>query len=422
LLGEFITWNIGPEVSIGTTPLLRLNENFSQGQKWLLHFAASIYADVAVDDPFVLCLDEPELHLHPAAANQILDILTRTLVGGQIIIATHSIPLIAHVGYESTWFVQNGQATYAGRKPEHVIAGLVGGLDGIAKLKGLLSEPDAAAISRFALESLLAPAVADARSSDPQALQILTNLRKRRETLNRPLRIMDYGAGKGRILDIATNELGEELIALFDYYAFEPHDETAEICERTIARIYGTESDRVFRRKSLIAEATGGKQFDLVILCNVLHEISPSDWSTEFAFIKTLVDENGEVLIVEDLLLPHGENAHSEGFVVASKEALRHLFAIDSEDSVRLRDTRSDLLRTEGRLMCVSIPAKFVGQVSANSTKSALTYIRDHAKLRIQEIRSANHQSYVAGLEHALYLHQFANSTFALHKFGEAVS
>ena len=383
LLKMEMAWTPGPSISIGGVPLNQINDRFSQGQKWLLHFATSAYADITLEDPLVLCLDEPELHLHPAALNQILEVLRRTLVGGQILIATHSIPLIAHVGYEDTWFVSAGKISYAGRNPEIVIDGLVGGPVGVQKLRNLLDEPAAAAISRFAFESLLSPAVAVARSSDPQGKQILISLRAKKGALGRAVRVLDYGAGKGRLLDIAADEMAGELISLFDYSAFDPSPENAEICQAAIARVYGSSNGRYFSAASNIVEFLAGKLFDVVILCNVLHEISPLNWRERFSFISTLLADDGEVLIVEDLLLPHGEHAHGEGFVIASSEALRLLFSVKPDEAETMRKQSESLLGTNERLMCVSIPARFVGQISSESVKAALSYIKGYASQRI---------------------------------------
>jgi hypothetical protein len=412
-----ITWTAGPSISIGGTPLSAISTTFSQGQKWLLHFATTAYSELTLRDPIVLCLDEPELHLHPAALNQILDILRARLENGQILIATHSIPVIAHVGYENTWFVSKGSVSYAGRNPEKILEGLAGGIEGVRRLSNLLTEPTIAAISRFALESVLPPTVSAARPGDPQGSQILTRLRSKREELGRSIRVLDYGAGKARILDIADFEIGAQLVSLLDYYAFEPSPENRKICESSVSRIYGVADGRVFGQASSIPEMLSGSHVDIVILCNVVHEISPSDWIRDFKFIGGLLTDAGEILIVEDLQLPHGEHAHKDGFVIASKEALRIMFQIEANEALLMREVRSAHSDTPDRLMCLSVPAKFVNRISAESVRRALTYLRDHASRKIQEIRDSGDGSFKAGVSHALYLHQFANSTFALARF-----
>jgi hypothetical protein len=146
-----------------------------------------------------------------------------------------------------------------------------------------------------------------------------------------------------------------------------------------------------------------------------MHEISPLDWGGEFQFIGSILQNDGQVLVVEDLLLPHGENAHQDGFVIASKEALRRLFCVD-EEAGQMRTGAISHYGTADRLMCVSIPAKFISQISSASVKDALEYINSHASHKIQEIRNSKDTSFRSGLLHALYLHQFANSTFALKR------
>jgi SAM-dependent methyltransferase len=394
--------------------LEHITSQFSQGQKWLLHFIASTFSDITLDDPMVLCLDEPELHLHPAALNQVVDILKSTLSNGQLLIATHSIPLIAHVGYDKVWYVADGNISYAGRQPEKVINGLVGGMDGVMKLVELLTEPSAAAVAKFALESLSPPTVVGARDDDPQAEQIIRSVKTKSAALGRPIRLLDYGAGKGRFLDIAAHVLESDVDGLIDYHAYDPSAANAEICRSAIARVYGEGvGTRYFTKKSEIPEVVAGANFDVVLLSNVLHEIAPVDWLKELAFIRDILVPDGEMLIVEDLQLPQGEHAHNEGFVIASREAFRKLFAVGATE---LRETKASSPSMLDRLMCVAVPARVIGQASGQTVFEAVSYIRDQAKRRIQEIRDQSASSFRSGMLHALYLHQFANSSLALER------
>jgi SAM-dependent methyltransferase len=234
--------------------------------------------------------------------------------------------------------------------------------------------------------------------------------------LGRPVRILDYGAGKGRLLDIAEHELGQSLVTLLDYSAFDPSPKHAETCKSTIARIYGSSDGRYYSKKSSILETLAGKKFDAVILCNVLHEISPIEWRHEFDSIASIISPSGELLIVEDLLLPHGEHAHNEGFVIASQEAFRLLFAIQESETGVIRQVWTENPKMADRLICIGIRASQLTYVTSETVVNALSYISKHASQRIQEIRSDEELSYKNGLLHALYLHQFANSTFALKR------
>lgn len=70
-----------------------------------------------------LLIDEPENHLHPDVCIRALTALRTDILGphGQIWLATHSVPLIAHAGIESVHFVDNGAIEYAGNKIERVL-------------------------------------------------------------------------------------------------------------------------------------------------------------------------------------------------------------------------------------------------------------------------------------------------------------
>lgn len=417
ILGMKLSWTAGPTISIGNTPLNQIASNFSQGQKWLLHFIASTFSDMTVEDRILLCIDEPELHLHPAALNQIIDRLRSSLTNGQLIVATHSIPLIAHLGYENVWYVAENRITYAGKKPEQVINGLVGGEDGANKLRQLLNEPNSAAIARFALESLSPPSVSGPRAGDPQANQIVQSVRAKFGEIAKPIRFLDFGAGKGRLLDIASIELGTELVTLIDYYAYDPSEINADSCKLAIARAYPESSERFFEKKSSIPEMISGDLFDVVSMCNVLHEISPTDWLGEFRFIASILEANGELLIVEDLQLPHGEHAHSEGFIIGSREAFRRMFKIEPSESTKLIEVRPLNPKLSHRLLCIRISASVLNRATSETLRDALSYLRASAQQRIKEIRDQKLNSYSAGLEHALHLHQFANSSLALDRF-----
>lgn len=77
-------------------------ENISDGELWYIHFLASIsealenITSVECPDTCILVLDEPEIHMHPDLARQLLDHLTQWLqdyygrVNIQIILTTHS--------------------------------------------------------------------------------------------------------------------------------------------------------------------------------------------------------------------------------------------------------------------------------------------------------------------------------------------
>jgi chemotaxis methyl-accepting protein methylase len=57
--------------------------------------------------------------------------------------------------------------------------------------------------------------------------------------------------------------------------------------------------------------------FDVIIMCNVLHEIDTKDWLKLFrkdGLISSLLSKKGLLLLVEDQQIPTGEKAYQKGF------------------------------------------------------------------------------------------------------------
>ena len=125
-------------------------------------------------------LDEPENHLHPAAAVELLRNLYNFTAHSQIWIATHSVPLLAFIASVepmALWFVEDGVVKNAGRHPKNVLLTLLGSDEGIRILHSFTGLPAQLAALTFACESLTPPSVATADGGDPQVSEIHDVLR-----------------------------------------------------------------------------------------------------------------------------------------------------------------------------------------------------------------------------------------------------
>jgi hypothetical protein len=169
----------------------------SQGQTILLQFCVALHAQGTRLDECILFLDEPERHLHPAALVDTIGRLQTLVTRGQIWIATHSVHVLAHVDPASIWYMADGRVEYAGRTPERVLRGLLGDEEQVARLYSFMGEPGRHAVILFALECLLPPATV-ATTTDAQSTQmtriLLDDFGQRQKC------IVDYGAGRGRLL------------------------------------------------------------------------------------------------------------------------------------------------------------------------------------------------------------------------------
>lgn len=155
----------------------------SPGQQILFQFVCILHAQGASLSNCVVFMDEPENHLHPAAIAQIVDKLKEKISTGQLWIATHSVPLIAQLVADDSdclWYVANGKAKRAGRTPEVVLDGLMGGSNGARHINELTSLPAQFAALRFLGECLKEPAVVGSTINDPQLTHIGNLLAKRK--------------------------------------------------------------------------------------------------------------------------------------------------------------------------------------------------------------------------------------------------
>ncbi len=86
-------------------------------------------------------------------------------------------------------------------------------------------------------------------------------------------------------------------------------------------------SESHFASLSELAKECEFAPIDVVVMCNVLHEIDPSDWVKTLSIdVPPILLEDGYLLIAEDTLLPHGELAHRKGFLVLDDVGVRKLF------------------------------------------------------------------------------------------------
>ncbi|MDI1279638.1 class I SAM-dependent methyltransferase [Methylobacter sp.] len=235
----------------------------------------------------------------------------------------------------SIWYVEDGKVSNAGSKPEQILRGLLGNDEQIGNLNAFTSLPAQYAALNFSVECLTAPKTVAGGSEDPQVAQISGLLDF--DTAS-PISLLDYGAGKSRLLsglaEIAA-EQGKNLADSVSYFAFAPSPDDKENSLAVIEPIFGKETTRHFLANEDFFSSKDDASLDIVVMCNVLHEIAPNDWLklfNEFSLIGRSLKDSGCLLIVEDQRIPTGEKAHKFGFLILDTAHLRTLFAVKSDD------------------------------------------------------------------------------------------
>jgi hypothetical protein len=317
----------------------------------------------------------------------------------------------------SLFYMQDGKVKALGTEPETVLASLMGGKDEISKLSDFTGLPAQLAAISFATQCLKLPGVADGQSNgDPQAEQ------------SRPHcsgRILDYGAGKGRLLlNLCEEESNKaEFIKQCEYFAWDyPQKgnlpEHHDACVEAIKQIYGTSEQRYFYPDK---QPESPLQIDHAIMCNVLHEIHPRDWESIFAvegILVTSLKDDGHLWIVEDLCMPVGERAYEEGFLVLDGDAVKKLF---NTDDIEISTPAEE--RYQDRLMAYKIPKAYIANVSVDTIKAAVEQVKETARAKI--MASPEDVSFEHGKKHAFWLQQFATAellrdSFSTHNSEEA--
>lgn len=388
--------------------------NLSDGQKVLIQLAVALHAQNGKLDNTVFLLDEPENHLHPSALIEFLDALEKVAPSAQFWIATHSVPLLAHIANKepmSIWYVEEGAISNAGSKPEKVLHGLLGDDAQIANLNNFSSLPAQYAALTFAAESLFPPKTVGGGVGDPQVAQIGRMLSFDE---SKPIAVLDYGAGKSRLLaglDALANEQGKELKNCLDYFAFDSSDADKPHSEAAIAAAYGSAGNKHFLNEDAYFSSKDNGAIDVVVMCNVLHEISAHEWLTLFgvqSLINRALKDNGTLLIVEDQRIPTGEKAHQFGFLVFDTAHLKTLFAIKEAD-ISAGLFRSQDHRGDGRLKAHWIGKELLARMTSDTRKQAIDELIATAKTQIHQLRNAE-PNYKIGQLHGFWTQQLANA------------
>lgn len=413
-LNTKISRTINDEPTLFDFPLGQ--SNLSDGQKILLQFCLAIYSQEESLKDLILVLDEPENHLHPSVIIETIEKIQKCVINGQIWIATHSIPLLAHFDPSLIWYVENNKIGHAGKIPEKVLHSLLGNEDEVAKLHDFISLPSQYATSRYAFESLFEPGAVLTDSNDPQSFQVRTDLLKL--TKKSKLRVLDYGAGKGRLISniVDLDEINQEkLIENIEYIAYDKYPNDKIHCENALIKAYGNCNKKYFNDFNNLLSIYNKGSFDVIIMCNVLHEIDPKDWLKLFqseGTISSLLGENGILLLVEDHQIPIGEKAYQKGFLVLDTPQLKDLFKISEEEiNFTFTDKKGD-----GRLKAHQIPKRCLTQIDGDSRLSALESMAVTAREKILDIREKE-QNYKNGKLHGFWTQQFANAELNLAEF-----
>lgn len=297
----------------------------SPGQKMLFAYALLFfYLDANSKTNLresIIIIDEPEKHLHPEAQIQLIDAL-KDIVGktGQLWIATHSIHILSHLDYDEILMIKDDSIILPSRTtPGNSFNELMGIENHIIELTNFINSISEWAYGNFMVQCLKNPDIIfENNPNDPQF-----KLFKEFITDKSELSLLDFGAGKGRIGYTISDD--SETAKKVTYSAYEPDKNNYDLLSKTpnIKALFS------------LPEEINSNTFDLVILCNVLHEINPKEWVETLGLAKNSLKEDGYLIILEDRYLPKGETAHEFGYIILGSDETQIM--LNSKNPIELK-------------------------------------------------------------------------------------
>ena len=387
--------------------------NLSPGQQYLLRIAVACWVN-RNDDNMLIFLDEPELHLHPEALINTIEVMLSKFKNTQFWISTHSLTLIAYlVAKKENTTVFNlidGKPLLLRSDSHGLIKGLIGSDDNRQITQQFLSTPDEYACNKFSIESYIAPATLEARANDPQNEMV-------RNILHKGDIVVDYGVGKGRFIEGLGMD-NPNLVNEIQYYAYDIDAKDSVKC-KSVMEALGISTEQYTNDINELQNKVSGR-VQYVILVNVLHEIDPKYWINVFAHVYNLLNENGKLIIVEQEEITVGEWPYDNGFLVITESGAQKLFGksnfkcehyekIDAENGTTIKKP----------IVKYSISKEGVSEhfINRDAIKLCIEEICSEALNHIKELRkekNIKNGSYKLGLKTSFWLHQYANSSLIL--------
>ncbi len=373
----------------------------SPGQQYLLRMAVACFRNKK-NDKVVFMLDEPELHLHPQAQIALIEEIRSKFPNAQLWISTHSLSLIAYltgINEDTTLlYISNGTITVPRSNMKKLLEGLVGSESNLLSIQQLLSSPEEYACTRFSVDCMKEPKVSGPLAKNPQTLLL-------KKAFNEGAIVLDYGAGKCRILEEMEHLVKRDGIEKIKYYAYDAYNTNQDLAIRTM-KSYGFPENNYFSNKEELLKKCAGT-FNYILLVNVLHEVSPFEWKDLFATIRCLLNpENGALIIVERSELTIGESPYDEGFLMITKNGANQLFGIDNYSYDEHPDNKY--------IVRYLVFREHIN-VEEENIKECVKAIKSDAYENIANIKGEKPDDeklrFKRGLSLAFHLNQFANAT-----------
>lgn len=381
----------------------------SPGERSILTVIFAVLFIKLFKEPCILLIDEMETHLHPEAQTKLYRLVRQALEdSGEdhcTCIASHSIFLLPLFQIHELAHMNHGRIEKInGGLYQQIYDNLTG--EGERKEESLtdfLYSMSAWQYADYLAQCFLVPSTVDeARDNDEQALkfsEVLKGMYQRKKTIE----VLDFGGGTARIGRCM------ELMA-------EGSSDTAEMLRRLKYHIYDKYciSDKFQKNMSWRGGAYRSKEelndsrikFDVILLYNVLHEVSVDEWASELRFMLELLDYNGILLFGEREILSVGEKPYGKsGYLVLGKEELSMLFPKSRIKEILLPEKQ----KTVTTCYTITKPETRSGYPDIEKVKSALCTLKKSTRDKIRNREKNGLGKRGNSRKYAFYCQQYVN-------------
>jgi hypothetical protein len=375
----------------------------SPGEKILFYYCLILFIiqetkNINLKDCIII-IDEPELHLHPDAQIKLINAL-RDIIGdsGQCWIASHSLSILSILNYDEIFLVKNNKIICPSREiPKQSLLELMGVEGHIDRMSEFVQSITSWAYTNFMAQCFINPdSIPLVDVNDPQVEVFMNSIKEKNE-----FHILDFGAGKGRVISYLNDNYPNGKSILYSAMDNDPKSILELKKIKNITKIYNN-SDNL-----------GLNNFDYVLMCNVLHEISPLYWYEEFKKIFMSIKDDGFLIIIEDEVIPKGERPNEIGFLVLDQNELKVLF--NMSDLPSLIKPKNE--KWKDRILCALINKKNIDAITPNSIIMAIELLKDRAYKHVVNLKKMPEnkgRDINFSRKYAFYSQMFINSTYAL--------
>ncbi|QEE50939.1 AAA family ATPase [Flavobacterium alkalisoli] len=381
-------------------------QDFSDGEKVLFSYAILLFLlnlnpKIKFKESIII-IDEPELNLHPKAQIKLIQSLENLVKErGQLIIATHSLSIIATLDYGSIFLVKDDELlTPSSSVPFNAVDELMGFEEHYNKIVEFLVSTPSWAMTNFMAQCFKDPEVFEsANKNDPQLDVFKQLILKKKE-----LRILDFGSGLGRLLK-CIKEDNETWSRIKNYDCFDINKDYNQTVLEQGANAIFNEIDNVPKNF-----------YDIIVLVNVLHEIHIQYWEDTLNKLKLALSSNGHLVIIEDFELPIGELPNDLGFLLLEKDELKILLG----KNVTFISPNND--RYKNRIIGSIISSENMNTIDKKLIIKTMESLKENALNAIQDYRNMQEKKLNIGRLYALKSNSYVNSQLAINYLNEQKS